>query len=251
VATFDLDADDRAIPRGFTIINRDLTGDSATGMRFDFVETAGGTARGGTFMFAKEQTYTTLASTKDAFFTLMVSSNGVLQERLHITSGGLIGVNQASPTARLDVLESTLGNVVLRLATTATNDDPALEVSQQWVTTTNATPTTLATIPITASNTYYIRAVVIARRTGGASGTADDGGAFVDAAAYTTKAGVVTMLLPAAGAPEIENIVRRDVAGLDCALVISGTNILVQVTGIASTNYTWHLVKLEVAKVGT
>lgn len=160
------------------------------------------------------------------------------------TIGPLAGI---TPSAPLHVLNPTLGNVIFRLQTASTANDPTLLVAQNRVATTNATPATLHTFAIAASNTYIITVKVIARRTGGAAGTADDGAAYYIQAGYTTKAGVVTLL----GGSVMERIEREDVAAYDCQLVISGTDVLVQVTGVANTNITWHLPWFEFSSVGT
>lgn len=147
--------------------------------------------------------------------------------------------------AKLGIVQAALGTPVLTLQSIASGDDPAESVTQNRITTTSATPATLHTVAIAANYTYVIRADVIARRTGGASGTADDGAAYTLRSAYTTKAGVVTLLGTA-----MEAIAREDVAGWDAALVISGTNVLVQVTGAATTNITWHAT-IRIWRVGS
>lgn len=149
-------------------------------------------------------------------------------------------------TIALDVVQATVGNAVVRWRSTATNDDPSLSVYQARATTTNATPATLHTFAISASNTVIISVTVIARRTGGSAGTADDGAAYYKRAAYTTKAGTVTLLGTA-----MDSVDREDVAGWDCTLTISGTNVIVQVTGAANTNITWHMIEGRIAQVGS
>jgi len=162
------------------------------------------------------------------------------------TGNTMIGATVATTfaIARLEVLQPTLGSPVFQVTSTATNDDVNEWIEQNRVATTGSTPTTLHTIAITASRTYLISATVLARRTGGASGTADDGAAYRRTASYTTKAGTVTLLAA------MENIVAEDVAGYDAALVISGTNVIVQVTGVATTNITWHTT-VRISYVGT
>jgi hypothetical protein len=132
----------------------------------------------------------------------------------------------------------------LSVVTAETNDDPNWVVSQARVATTDATVTTLQTIPITASRTYYIESVIIARRTGGTAGTADDGAAYEVSTAYTTKAGTVTAIT----APTV--LERADVIAYNATFTISGTNVLVEVTGVLDTNITWHCTT-KVSYVGT
>lgn len=140
-----------------------------------------------------------------------------------------------APSARLHVQEPTIGNEVFRVSSDATNDDPNYRVLQQRVATTDATVTTLQTIPITASRTYLIEARVTARRTGGVSGTADDGAAYIRRAIYRTVAGTVTLT----GAVQ-DGLTGENPATYDATLTISGANVLVRVTGVATTDISWH-----------
>lgn len=150
-------------------------------------------------------------------------------------SADKVGINQSTPAARFHVTEPTAGNEAFRIETTATNDDPNYKVYQNRVATTDATVTTLQTIAITASNTYQIEARVQARRTGGTSGTAEDAASYVVRGTYKTVTGAVTLV----GAVTAD-YTAEDQAGWDATLTISGTNVLVQVTGAANNNVTWH-----------
>ena len=150
-----------------------------------------------------------------------------------ITTTGLVGIGTSTPQGRLDI------------TTAATNDDVNYWYQQARVATTDATQTTLDTFAITASRTYVMEARVVARRTGGAAGTADDGAAYVIRAAYTTKAGTVTLL----------GLVNADYTAEDQILfeatfTISGTNVLLSVTGVVSNNVVWHSTT-KVSWVGT
>ena len=83
--------------------------------------------------------------------------------------------------------------------------------------------------------TVQLEAVVTARRTGGSAGTAEDGAAYIVRGAYKTVAGVVTLI----GAIGLI-YTAEDQPGWDCTLTISGTNVLVRVTGAVNNNVTWH-----------
>lgn len=109
---------------------------------------------------------------------------------------------------------------------------------EHWTTTANSTDATitiLAIIPITADYTYFVDAWVCARRTGGASGTANDGASYHRRGTYTTKAGTVTLM----GAVQVIGTDAEDQAAWDCTLAISSTNVQVRVTGAAGNNITW------------
>ena len=148
-------------------------------------------------------------------------------------SDGNVGIRTASPQGVLDI------------TTAATNDDVSFFFDQASVATINATPTTLETIAITASRTYIIESRVYARRTGGTAGTADDGAAYVIRSSYTTKSATVTLI----GTVQAD-YTAEDVAGYNATHVISGANVLTQVTGVADTNITWHVTS-TISWVGT
>lgn len=149
------------------------------------------------------------------------------------------------PTGTATMIQDTPGTTVLNLQTTATNDDPTMQVRQNRVATTDATQTTLDTIAITASRTYCIQSTVVARRTGGSAGTADEGAGYDKKACYTTKAGTVTLLGSIATVIEVE-----DQAGWDFTFSVSGANVLLRVTGATNNNVTWHST-VTVSYVGT
>lgn len=146
------------------------------------------------------------------------------------------GVGTAIPAAREHIVEATLGNEVARWESTATNDDPRKSFYQQRVATTNATQTTAQTIAIPATTTVMLEVRVIARRTGGTAGTAEDGAGYIIYGTYKNVAGTATLI----GAINAV-YTAESVAGYDATINVSGGNVLVQVTGIADTNITWHI----------
>lgn len=136
---------------------------------------------------------------------------------------------------RLFVLQAVLGSVVQQLETTATSDNVIQQISQGRIATTNATPTTLQTIAIPASHAYHLEVSVTARRTGGASGTAEDCAGYVLRGLYNQVAGAAALV----GAV-VQTVVGESQAAWDATLVLSGTNVLVQVTGATGNTITWH-----------
>lgn len=140
------------------------------------------------------------------------------------------------PAARLHVQEWTLGNEVLRLTSLATNDDPTESVYQNRVATTDATVTTIHTVTIPASTTVAIEATVVARRTGGASGTADDGAFYIKAATFKNLSGTATIIGSATALVE-----KESQAGWDVTFNPSSGTVQIQVTGAAGNNVTWHI----------
>lgn len=144
-----------------------------------------------------------------------------------------VGINVASPTAPLDVLQGTLGNAVQVLSSTASNDDANEITYQNKVTTTDATTTTIATVAIPASTTVFIEVKVVARRTGGSAGTAEDGAAYMVDAAYKNVAGTATEI------GESSIFSAEDQAGWGVSVTPSSGNALIQVTGAVNNNISW------------
>jgi hypothetical protein len=142
-----------------------------------------------------------------------------------------VGVGTASPAGRLAV-QAASGTVALRVATTETNDDPHLDVRQYRTTTTDNTPVTITVLTPAADTTYLVEARVVARRTGGSAGTADDGAVYILRAMVTTKTG--TPNLNTQGDWTFE-----DNAALACQFN-AGADLEISVTGDTNNNYTWH-----------
>lgn len=134
------------------------------------------------------------------------------------------------------ITQPTLGSEVLRIASTATNDDPTESVYQQRAATTNATVTTLWSMAVPATTTVGIEAYVVARRTGGASGTAEDGAFYVRNVAVKNVAGTATILTGSAGSPAT----WENQAGWDCAFDVSAGDVRLRITGAVNNNVTWH-----------
>lgn len=140
---------------------------------------------------------------------------------------------------------STLDLVVGRSNLTASGQSPYVsaagtissltyeKVAQATVNTTNATITTLQTIAIPTTTTLGIEALIVARRTGGGAGTAEDGARYKLSAVYKNVAGTATII------GVITTLADEDQPAWDATFTISSGNILVQVTGAASNNVTW------------
>lgn len=105
------------------------------------------------------------------------------------------------------------------------------------VSTTNSTPTTIATFAITTGATELIQSTVTARRTGGSSGGAGDSAAFSISAAAKNIAGTVTII----GAQNLYKFGLGDQPAWSIGYAVSGTNIIAQVTGAANNNIDWSI----------
>ena len=96
------------------------------------------------------------------------------------------------------------------------------------VTTTDATPTTLATVPVPTNDAVTLNGIVVAKNS---TYTAAVGGLFNVTA--INNAGTLTIM----GTPLVAiNASSTEIFNI----IVSGTNLILQVTGIAATTYTWN-----------
>jgi hypothetical protein len=163
----------------------------------------------------------------------VAGTNATITNSYALYSGGLTRIN-----------ESTLGNPLLVTSTTSTNSDPTITLKQNRATTTDNTQTTIHTEAIPTTTTVKCYAEVIARRTGGASGTAEDGAGYHIVGTYKNVAGTATLIGAVTALYTAESQ-----AGWDATFTVSGGNMLVRVTGATNNNVTWHLSKFECSPV--
>lgn len=160
-------------------------------------------------------------------------SSGATAEMRHAGPAGF-GIN-ATPTAWVHVSQPTIGNEAFRVESVATNDDPNFRIFQYRGATTDATATNIGGPTLAASRTYFVEARVVARRTGGAAGTADDGAIYRRRAAYQGTGPTLIGAVVTGDGGDSENQ-----AAWNVTLAIVGATIQVQVTGAANNNVTWH-----------
>lgn len=145
-----------------------------------------------------------------------------------------LGVNVASPSATLHAKANSVLQEVQKLETTVgSGTTPNETVYQTKVTTTNATPTGLFAIGVPTDTTLALDAVVIARRTGGSAGTAQDGARYHIQGVYKNVGGTATII----GALNV--IADEDQPAWDATFVTTSNNVLVEVTGAVNNNITW------------
>lgn len=151
---------------------------------------------------------------------------------------GLVSIGHTGlPAARLHVSVPSVGSEVLRLASvTASGDHPNYFVRQFRTTTSNATTATLATITLTAHKTYHLEARVLARRTGGTAGAAEDGASYVLQATFQTTSGGSAALI---GSVTVVHAGESQ-SGWNATLDANSTNARVRVTGAADNDIVWH-----------
>lgn len=152
-----------------------------------------------------------------------------------VTFTGGITVNQ---TAQINTITSLTADtsVVSRRTSVATNDDPTEVSYQHRVATTDATVTSLATITIPNDTAVLIECTIVARRTGGASGAAQDSAGYRLFATVKGNSGTASF---ATGAPSTATV-GEDQAGWDAVIDVTGSTARIRVTGAAGNNVTWH-----------
>lgn len=111
------------------------------------------------------------------------------------------------------------------------------------VETTDGSATTIATIEVPTETTVHIHGHVVARRTGGSSGTAEDGAGYTFAVTYKNVAGTATLI----GSGTLV-ATHEDQSGWDVTFTASSGNALIQVTGAADNNVAWYLEYRKVVK---
>lgn len=111
----------------------------------------------------------------------------------------------------------------------------ALKVTEARVETTDATATTLLTIPLTDNRTSQVVVDVVARRTGGSAGTAGDGASYRIIGTFRrVSAGGATLIGSVTAAHTAESQ-----SGWDATITASGNDALIRVTGAANNNISW------------
>lgn len=167
--------------------------------------------------------------------TFVSTTPGVITEEptelFYDTSTKYVGIGTDSPTAKLSIVQPVLGLTVQNLET-----DGVLEtVVQDQTLTTDNTPTVLHTINIPASTTLAVELTVVARRTGGSAGTAEDGARYKLWAVYKNVAGTATII----GA--VSKIEDEDQPSWDCYLLPTSGTVLLTIMGATNNNITWNV----------
>jgi hypothetical protein len=117
-----------------------------------------------------------------------------------------------------------------------------LDYSQKTQTT-DATTTALQRIVIPEDRTVYVDARVVARRTGGSSGSAGDSAWYRKQAGFKNIGGTVSLIA------SIVTDQGEDQAGWDCGFSVSGNRAVLVGTGAADNNITWES-RVSVLEVG-
>lgn len=114
---------------------------------------------------------------------------------------------------------------------------PATMVYRGYAATTDATVTTALTLTLEDNTGYMIELQAVARRTGGAAGADDDGAAYQVVSRFNWPAGVLT------GNEFVRNE-NEDQAAWDAVLSVSGSTVLVRVTGAVDNDISWDVLTI-------
>lgn len=109
----------------------------------------------------------------------------------------------------------------------------AQTVRESTASTTDATVTTIETINVPPSTTYYLRCIVMGRRTGGSAGSADDSAAIILTACYKDVSGTATIV------GSVDKTSLEDQPAWDANLSVSSGTVLLRVTGATNNNINW------------
>lgn len=105
-----------------------------------------------------------------------------------------------------------------------------------YTTTTDASTATLATFTVPASTSVGVLAQVVARRTGGSAGTAEDAAHYILAGTFKNVAGTATQV----GSTTVVHT-AEDQAGWAAVFDVTGATFRVRVTGALNNNVSWVL----------
>lgn len=128
-----------------------------------------------------------------------------------------------------------VGNKMYGMYTSTAGDAATEEYYAQRVTTTNNTVTTLHTITIPANKTVLLCATVLARRTGGSAGTAQDAASYIIAGTFNITSGTAAQI----GTTTVIHSAESQ-AGWDATFDVTGATARIRVTGATNNNITWH-----------
>lgn len=165
------------------------------------------------------------AGTAATFGTLPLANSNAVSGVLGFANGG---TNASSFSAGSRLIATNSGNTAL--------EDTSLVVSEietkkhDSITTANATQTTISTIGTTSDTTYLLQASIVAN----GSSTSEAGG-FIINALVRNDGGTLTLV-------ETDFLEIKDISlGWDADVTISGTNILIRVTGEAAKSIDWSV----------
>lgn len=111
-----------------------------------------------------------------------------------------------------------------------------LPQTQDTASTTSATPAVISTIAVPRNATYVLQALIVARRTGGSSGSANDGAIYKLVGAFYNDAGTATLVIDGV------EFTSEAQTTWGAAFGVSSGNATITVTGSANNNIDWSCI---------
>lgn len=161
-----------------------------------------------------------------------------------VTSGSVIPFaitptyNQASGNASntdllIDRTETAIGSGAQYWEDRRVGGISRMATGSAKVLTTDATVTTVQTYTIPASTTWAFDGYVVCRRTGGSSGTAEDGASYRVEGVIKNVAGTATSI------GSTVTVIGESQAAWDVTVDVTGATARIRVTGAANNNISW------------
>jgi hypothetical protein len=143
-----------------------------------------------------------------------------------------LGIGTITPSRSLDVASTSLFQGAIKLAVAAA-PLANFEMLQSQVLTTNASQTPIASVAIPLGETVLLKAKIVGKRTGGASGAVGDSAAYERTAKFKNIGGTVTI------ANLQSDYTSEDQVAYNATMVVSGTNASIEVKGAANNDMSW------------
>lgn len=160
-------------------------------------------------------------------YALRIDGDGV--GILNIQNNGLSGFGITSPLAKVHIFGGTI-NQRLEPVANVTED-----TTGNTVNTTDNTVTAIETFSIPTDTVIMIESYVTCRKTGGAGlGVTGEGNGYIRTVKAKNVGGVVTI-----GVVQ-SSFTSEDINVFDVTFTVSGTNVLLNVTGANNDNVTWN-----------
>lgn len=169
------------------------------------------------------------------------AQNSVADDLFNIKNDGSVGVGVLASVGKFHAF-GMLSDINQRLEPVAGVTE---DISGATTTTSGAVTVTLQTIAIPTDTIYMIEARITCKKTAGVgAGTIGQGNGYIRVACYQNIGGVVTI----SGVVQ-SSFTGESIAPLNATLTISGTNVLVRVSGSVNNDVTWNTIT-RIEKVG-
>lgn len=156
------------------------------------------------------------------------------------TGSRYVGIGAISPSglqAHLHVGAINNSEVIFRLEGAGGGaGNPTENTHLSKGTTTNATATTIGTYSVSNGYCFQFDTRVVGHRTGGSAGTADDSASYWLRSTFKYTGGAIVQI------GTTDKLAHEDQAGWDANWVISGNDLLLQVTGATNNNIAWSAI---------